>query len=194
VLTLGACSSEADDPPAVGTHVEDHPPVFVDSVFPIEEEIRRFRAVIGREPEKLSGGMASRDALIDRFVRAVEAADTAGLLEMRMSVEEFGYLYYPHTRYTAPPYELPPGLLWFQIENGSSPGLARLLDRLGGKPLGFLGYACASEPVVEEQNRTWTACSVRFQPPGEEPRELALFGSILERDGVFKFMSYANGF
>jgi hypothetical protein len=30
--------------------------------------------------------------------------------------------------------------------------------------------------------------------PGGEPTELRLFGSILERDDIFKFVSYANDF
>jgi hypothetical protein len=113
---------------------------------------------------------------------------------MAMTRDEFGWLYYPHTMYTAPPYELPPGLVWFQIENGSHQGLGRLLERLAGRPLEVLGYSCAPEPLVEERNRTWADCTVRFHPPGEDTREIRLFGSILERDGVFKFISYSNGF
>ncbi len=40
------------------------------------------------------------------------------------------------------------------------------------------------------------ACAgvVRFDPPDGDPRELALFGGILERDGIFKFISFSNGF
>jgi hypothetical protein len=194
LAALAACGSDAEDQPTADAHVEDRPSTVVDSILPIEEELRRFRAVLGPEPTGLSGGAASRDALVGTFFEALAAADTAALLGLAITVDEFGWLYYPHTMYTAPPYELPPGVVWMLTENGSSRGLGRLLERLAGRPLEFLGYSCAPEPVVEERNLTWAECSVRFRAPGEEPREMRLFGSILERDGVFKFISYANDF
>jgi hypothetical protein len=166
----------------------------VDSIFPIEEEIRRFHAVLGPDPGRLSGGAGSVDALVDRFERALAEADTTAFADMLMTRDEFGWLHYPTTIFTAPPYELGPSLVWFQIENGSSRGLGRLLDRLGGRPVEFVEHTCPPEPVIQGINRVWEGCVVRFDTPDEDPRELQLFGSILERDGVFKFVSYTNGF
>lgn len=42
--------------------------------------------------------------------------------------------------------------------------------------------------------RTWEGCSVRVTPPEGDPFDMHLFGSILERDGVFKFVSYTNDY
>ena len=133
-------------------------------------------------------------ALLDRFERALAEADTAAFADMLMTRDEFGWLYYPTSIFTAPPYQLAPSLVWFQIENGSSRGLGRLLDRLGGQPIDFVGHTCPREPVIQGNNRVWEGCVVRFDTPDQDPRELQLFGSILERDGVFKFVSYTNGF
>jgi len=177
------------------TAVSDTVRTIVDSILPIEEELRRFRAAIpGEPPTALSGGAPSRDALVDRFLTALEAADTAAFRDMLLTRAEFAWLYYPHTRFTAPPYELAPGLLWFQMENGTSRGFGRLLDRMGGRPAHAVGHACPSDARVERPNRVWEECVVRLRPPGAEPRDLRLFGSILERGGVFKFVSYSNGF
>lgn len=189
---LAACGSES--PEAAAAAIEARPHGTVDSIFPIEEEIRRFRAVLGPDPGRLAGGAASLDALVERFERALVEADTAAFADMLMTRDEFGWLYYPTTIFTAPPYELAPSLVWFQVENGSSRGLGRLLDRLGGRPIEFTAYTCASEPLIQGLNRVWESCVVRFDAPDEEPRELRLFGSVLERDGVFKFVSYTNGF
>jgi hypothetical protein len=131
---------------------------------------------------------------VQRFVGALEAADTAAFRDMLLTRAEFAWLYYPHTRFTAPPYELAPGLLWFQIENGTSRGFGRLLERMGGRPAHAAGYACSPEPRTEGPNRVWEGCVVHLRPTGGEPRDLELFGSILERGGVFKFVSYSNGF
>jgi len=188
---LVGCGPESPQAAAAAT-ASALPPV-VDSIFPIEQELRRFRAHLGPEPAGLSGGSGSLDSLVDGFARAVAESDTAAFAEMLLTRDEFGWLYYPTTRFTSRPYELAPGMVWFQIQNGTSQGLRRLLTRFGGRPLVVTGRTCPAEPRVEGRNRIWEGCTLRLERP-EGPLEAALFGSILERDGVFKFVSYTNGF
>jgi hypothetical protein len=167
----------------------------VDSILPIEEEIRRFRSTLeGAPPAAFTGGAASRDVLVDRFITALEAADTATFRELLLTRAEFAYLYYPHTRFTAPPYELSPALLWFQMENGTSRGFHRMVQRMAGHPAHAAGYTCPSPALQEGPNRIWEACVMQLRPPGGDPMDFRLFGSIVEHGGVFKFVSYANGF
>jgi hypothetical protein len=78
------------------------------------------------------------------------------------------------------------------MENATSRGSGRIVARLFGQPLGAIGHQCAEEPVLQERNRIWSDCRIRIAPPGGEPYDFRLFGSILERDGVFKFVSYSN--
>jgi hypothetical protein len=188
----------AERAPAPGVTSEPYPrespPTHVDSIFPVEEALRRFRAAVGPEPAGLEGGATSRHALMDRFAQALAARDTAAFAGMVMSAAEFGWLYYPHTRYTSRPYQQAPDLVWLQIQNGSSRGLGRLLSRLGGTRLHVHDLQCPPEPLVEGPNRIWERCTVRGGSAGGETIEMRLFGSILERDGVFKFVSYTNDF
>lgn len=198
-LVFGVVSSggaEREPAPAPSTAASgDTLRTIVDSILPIEEELRRFRATLPEvAPTTLGGGAPSRDALVERFLGALEAADTVGFRDLLLTRAEFAWLYYPHTRFTAPPYELPPGLFWFQIENGTSRGFGRMLERMGGRPVHAEGYTCPSDPLVEGPNRIWESCVVHLSPRGGEARDLRLFGSILERDGIFKFISYSNGF
>lgn len=193
LASLAACAP-SDPGGETAAAAPDTIRTIVDSILPMEEELRRFRQTVAERPASLGGGAPSRDALVEGFLTAIEAADTAAFRNMLLTRAEFAWLYYPHTRFTAPPYELPPGLLWFQIENGTSRGFGRMLDRMGGRPVHAEGYACPSDPLVEGPNRIWENCVVRLSPPGGEARDLRLFGSILERDGVFKFISYSNGF
>lgn len=175
--------------------VEDAAPVvqgIVDSVFPIDEEIRRFMATLDSVPTALRQGAGSRDELVQRFIRAVEARDTTELPRLVIQRDEFITFYYPHTRYTARPHELAPALLWFQMENPSSRGLNRLLERMGGRSLGFEGLSCPDEPLLEERNRIWEGCTVTLRAPDGSLAPHRLFGAILERDGTWKFLSYAN--
>jgi hypothetical protein len=201
VLAVSACLADAAQVPqdAASTHTssahtEDHPPVHIDSIFPIEESLRRFRTTSGPEPGGLAGGAPTRDALVARFVDALAVSDTAALVDMLLTREEFAWLYYPHTRYAKRPYELAPEILWMQFQNGSSRGLGRLLDRLGGTRMVGLEHRCDGAPLIEGPNRTWERCTLRIDPPQGEPAHISLFGSILERDGIFKFVSYSNDF
>jgi hypothetical protein len=182
---------EVETPPATERAETRRRPVHVDSVFPIEEEIRRFRATLDEQPTRLRGGASSRDSLVARFIRALERRDSVTLAEMHLSAAEFGYLYYPYTRYTREPYELKPALLWFQIQNASSRGITRALRDLGGRSLGYVDYRCEQEPEVLGEGRSWSGCRVRCQVGGNTV-EVRLFGSIFEREGHYKFISYAN--
>lgn len=168
------------------------PAAHVDSVFPIEEELRRFRATLDDHPERLAQAAPDRDELIRRFVAALEAGDLPGLQALALTRAEFAYLYYPYTRYTRRPYELGPAIVWFEMQNYSGRGLSRALQRYGGRPLGVAGYRCPEDPLLEGENRIWTGCVVEHITAGGRTQALPLLGPILERRGEFKFLSHAN--
>lgn len=168
------------------------PGTYVDSILPPEEEQRRFREGIVA-PDGLTGGAESRDALVRRFVRAVEAGDTAAVRAMIVSRAEFAYLYYPESEFARPPRRTSPALLWFLTMEESEKGIGRLLARRGGWPLGFAGYACNPAPRAQGANRLWHGCRATLRDSeGGGTTEVRLFGPILERGGRFKFLSYQN--
>jgi len=197
VLGSPACKdagakTAATDAITVGLAVE-HAPTHIDSILPIEEEVRRFRATVAERPDGLdSGATRDRDRLVSDFIERLERRDTAALASALLTKAEFAYLYYPYTRFTAPPSELPPALLWFQITQNGSTGLTRLLRTWAGRDLGYQGYDCAPEPRAEGPNRLWERCTVRLSGPDGAATTRRLFGTILERDGRFKFVSFAN--
>ena len=156
----------------------------------LDSALRRFQAGLP-VPAALEGGEPSRDALVRRFVRAIEAADTADLRRMMMTRAEFAHLYYPGSAYTRRPSRQEADLVWFLHIQNSEKGVSRALARYGTEPLGFLDYACDPTPVREGANTLWHGCAMRLAPRGDTLR-LRLFGPILERDGRFKVYSFAN--
>ncbi|HYV99144.1 MAG TPA: hypothetical protein VE967_16930 [Gemmatimonadaceae bacterium] len=169
------------------------PGYVIDSILPVEEELRRFRKSLGGSPAThLAGGSPSADALVERFIHALAANDTADLVKMVVTGREFADLYYPESPYTRPPYRQSPALAWTLIQNPSTTGLTRLIRRYGGKHLAYVRYACDPAPVHEGRNTRYTTCAVTVQEPGGHLVTKRYFGSILERDGVFKFLSYTN--
>lgn len=197
VAAAGACGG-SDRSAASGAHRADShaapagaPATVVDSALPIAEALRRFRVGLP-EVRELSGGARSRDALVSRFVRSIESGDTAALRDMELTKSEFGYLVYPYSIYTRPPYEQQPDIVWMLARSAGERGYRRLIDRYGGKQLEFQDYACSEPPVSQGANRTWRECSTRFRRPGGEIVRGRLFGAIIERDGQFKFVNYSN--
>jgi hypothetical protein len=166
----------------------------IDSILPMDEQFRRFREGL-TEATTLTGGASSRDALVASFVRAVEQRDTSLLRDLLMSRAEFAWLYAPQHEYARPPYEMPPGLFWFQLQQQSEKGIGRVLQRLGGRPLQYTGYRCDPASVVTIGNgRTYGGCVLSFTRPDIGPDTMALFRGIYELDGRFKFISYSNAF
>ena len=171
------------------------PGYVVDSVLPVEEELRRFRAAIGgTEVAELQHASASRAALVRRFVRDLAARDSADLRQAVISSREFADLIYPDSPNTHPPYRQSPGFVWMQIRGQSSSGLTRVLQRRGGSGLTYLSYTCPPNADVQGANRLWTQCVVRLLSPAGDTTTQRLFGTIVERGGRFKFVSYANQF
>lgn len=169
------------------------PGYIVDSILPIEEQLRRFRTGLAEAPDSFDSDISTADELVRTVIRSLEAADTTALVRLTISRAEFAYLIYPESPIAAPPYRQAPDLVWMRHAAASGTGLERLLNRLGGSQLGFESWRCAGKPLVEGRNRIWRDCTVRFGKPGE-PQNRELFASIIERQGRFKVLSYANGF
>lgn len=138
--------------------------------------------------------MRSRDELVARFVRAVQARNAAALDSLVVSKAEYAFLYFPSSVYSHKPYELPPDIAWLLSDQNSRKGLVRVTRRLGGSKLGFQGYQC-SDAITEGENRFWRSCQLTYiDPTTRRPIERKLFGAIIERDKRYKFLSYANDF
>jgi hypothetical protein len=171
------------------------PGYVVDSILPVAEELRRFRASLpGDSAVALTGGSTSREALVRRFVHALAAADTADLQAMALRSREFADLYYPESPYTHPPYRQSPALAWSLIQNPSTSGLTRLVRRLGGKPIVYVSHRCDPVTVREGRNVRHAGCLVRLVDEKGDTVTKRYFGSIIERNGRYKFLSYTNQF
>ena len=173
--------------------VRARPGYIVDSILPVEEEIRRFQATIAEHPTQFSGGARSRSALIANFVRTLERHDTTALANLVITRAEFGYLIYPTSPNAAPPYRQAPDLVWMARSASTDKSMTRLLSRFGGRPLGFAGFACPDSANHEGLNTLWSSCVVKRITSGGDTTRLRMFGAIVGREGRFKFLSLTNG-
>lgn len=177
LVGLRVAQSRGPEPAAAAPVTREQPP-------------RQFRAGV-LPVSRLEGGAPSRDSLVRSFVTALEEQDSAALGNLVMTKAEFAWLYYPTTPQALPPYELDAETLWMMIGLRSNRDIGLALHELGGRPLGYQSHRCADEPRLEGENRVWGFCSLERRVDGISVTE-RLFGLIIERDGVFKFVSYAN--
>ena len=171
------------------------PGYVVDSALPTEETLRRFRVGLPPVTRLDRGAARSRHALIEHFANAVTKRDTVALHAMGLSRSEFAYLYYPSSQYVRPPYEMPADVLWQLMHARSESGMKRLAARVGGGNVHVASYDCEPTPRAEGDNRFFERCTIRYRRDAADSVEhRRLFGSIIERDGLYKFVSYANDF
>ena len=173
--------------------VRARPGYIIDSILPVKEEIRRFQATIATRPTGFVDGATSRSALVASFVRALERNDTTALVRLVVDRAEFGYLIYPTSPNAKPPYRQSPELVWMSRTASTDKATTRLLSRFGGAPLGFAGVTCPDPAIREGANTLWSNCVVKRLTSSGDTGRLRMFGTIVSRDGRYKFLSLTNG-
>jgi hypothetical protein len=169
------------------------PDYVVDSILPTDEALRRFRAALGGDSvTRFAGGSRSRAALVEHFIDAVAHADTAELRRMAVTAREFADLYYLESPYSRPPYRQPPQLAWALIQRPSSAGLTRLIRESAGKRIHYVSHTCDGQLVHEGRTTRHPDCRVVTREGLETSPPRDMFGTILEFDGQFKFLSYTT--
>jgi hypothetical protein len=166
------------------------PGYVVDSALPSAELLRRFRVGVDR----VAGldGAASRELLVKRFFTALETRDANAMHALAVTRAEYAWLVFPGSTLSAPPYNQPPDIAWLLLQAHSNTGMARVLERDGGGRVRYLEHACA-KVEVDGTARVHSSCTVRVFADGQYLNR-RLFGSIVEHNGRFKLLSFANDY
>jgi hypothetical protein len=185
VNAAGAASAAATDP-------RRNPGYIVDSVLPMEEELRRFRAGMDHQPTSLVHGLHSAEAAVQSLLSAAAKSDTAVLRQLHISREEFAFLYFPSSKFSKPPYELAPGLVWFQLTLESGKGITKLIAQVTNSEPDLDRIECSGLARIEGENRILSNCVTFWRSNTGAMRSGRIFGDMIERAGRIKFLSYAN--
>jgi hypothetical protein len=165
----------------------------VDTLRAPAEALARFRDGLPIA-DSLAGGAPSRDSLVARFADAVARQDTAAVRGMVLDRAEYGWIYFPSLQRMNPATHLQPEVMWMLQAQESEKGITRVFRRLGAGQARFGAYACEPAPRVDGPNRYWDACTVDVIAADGEKATLKLLGSLIERGGRWKIVSYANDF
>jgi hypothetical protein len=167
------------------------PGTIIDSVFPMPEMIRRFRIGVP-EVQSLTGGAESPRALVDRFVEALATKNTRALGAMTLSRAEFAWIYLPAVTDSSDSRAMPPALRWDNLLLPSEKGIARALDRIGGKALRVNALTCPSPATRRQAVVLHERCVVDLSSTDGAAFRGRLFSAIVEYHGQFKFLGYSN--
>jgi hypothetical protein len=186
LLVAIAASSACSRSDARTSSVSPH-----DTLHTAEESLRRFRERLIRV-DSLWPAFTTKEDLARAFVTAVAERDIRRLAPTLLTRAEFAWLYYPENPISRPPYELPAGIAWFELEGNSMTGVRRALASYGGRTTVFRGVSCDAHPLVQGPNRLWNRCTLALTLEDGTAASVRMFGSILERAGRFKLVSAAN--
>lgn len=168
------------------------PGYVVDSVFPPEEALRRFRAEVGGTPPlTLVGGAPSIDALLRRYWALLAARDTLAMTPLVMSAREFAWLYYPESREAER--GLAPNVSWLLLSANSGRGLARALALRSASTstLSLVGTVCTPQVIVAGANTLHGPCAI-IRRSASHTDTVWVARHILQRGRVYKLLSFAD--
>lgn len=165
------------------------PGYVVDSIFPMEEMVRRFQAESGDAVSALSGGERSMDALLRRYWALLVDGDTLAMTPLVASQREFAYVYFPDSRELTD--GVPPAISWLMLSSNSGRGLTRALREAGLSEAEPRGTVCQPLELAGGRSRIIGPCAV-IRTRGGQRDTLWFVKHVIERDGIFKLMSFAN--
>ncbi len=190
IVLAAACSK----PDAQSEHVKEVIAAggVVDSAIEPEKRLWRFRATVAERPDSLRHASPSLERLVDRWAAAIARSDTVALNAMILDRAEFAWLFYADTRLAKPPYEMPPAVLWEQMLGNSNEGARTALATFGGRSLTVRSIRCPAPADTEGSNIVQQSCVVRLTSGRDTVPEGRWFGSVIERDGRFKFLGLST--
>ena len=137
----------------------------------------------------LMNAQPSAQALGEAVVRAVAANDRGALRALAVDEQEFRQHVWPALPAARPERNLPFSYVWRDLQQKSGQSLGATLAALRGRPLTLVairfdgGTTAYSSYVVHRE-------SVLTVRDAQGQTDLRIFGSALEKDGVWKVFSY----
>lgn len=138
-------------------------------------------------PNELEDASDSLEALIHRFVRALETRDRAELERTLVTFREYRVLLWPEFPVAKRDGERQLPVHWQLLSAQSKKAVDRILIEWGGRPLDIVGIE-AGEVREYDTYRAHRGVVVRLSD-GKEERRFGDLGSIIERRGRFKLLN-----
>jgi hypothetical protein len=134
---------------------------------------------------RLEGGYRSMNSLVEHYLEAVEAGDTARMNAMRVTEYEHNELLWPSFPASRPEFNMPIDFAWQNLDRHSRRDAARVAHDYAGEDLTLLNISCHEGVTEYETFRVHGNCWLMLE---EYPAEVKMLGSIVEMGGRFKLI------
>lgn len=138
----------------------------------------------------LANAEASPDALGRRVLAAVERRDIDGLRNLALSEREFREHVWPELPAARPERNLPFSYVWGDLHQKSEAALATTIAEHGGRRLELVSVRSLGEATQYNTYTVRRQTELTVRDERGDAIQLRLFGSIIEKDGVFKVFSF----
>ena len=144
----------------------------------------------GPNAPPLSNTHPSAEALASAVLTAVERRDQAALHALALDEDEFRAHIWPELPAARPERNLPFSYVWGDLRQKSDAELTTTLSRHGGGRYTLVGVTFGGETTRYPSYSVHRETILRVRDAGGVEHDLRLFGSSLEKDGVWKVFSY----
>ena len=124
------------------------------------------------------------------MLTALAAGDVDALRALPLDELEFRDAVWPDLPASRPERNVPFDYAWGDLDQKSNNALRRLVARYGGRRYQLAGVGFAGETTEYRTYKVHRETVLDLLDEEGEAVRLALFGSILEREGEFKLFSY----
>lgn len=154
-----------------------------------------FYASMDSNTVPLSGGASSPDELIGEVLTGLQRLDTASLQRLMITQGEFDTIIYPEQgMHYAGSRDMRPEVkrfIWQNLEGSRDKGLRRILRDLGERKLTAVSIEFDDTKVFPSYV-AHEGTKVTVTDEHGKKHELHSIGSLIEKDGIFKLMSYRD--
>jgi hypothetical protein len=144
----------------------------------------------GSSTSFLSNAYPSTEALSTAVIAAVERRDTAALRAVALNEEEFREHVWPELPASRPERNLPFSYVWGDLRQKSDAGLALTLQRHGGRRYALVSVRHVGETTHYPSYVVHRETVLHVRDEAGMVTDLRLFGSVIQKDDVWKVFSY----
>jgi hypothetical protein len=142
-------------------------------------------------PPPLQHTFESPEAAARAVLEALAARDAAALRRLTLDEAEFRDHIWPSLPAARPERNLPLSYVWGDLNQKSGTSLTRTLEEHGGRR--FQLEEVVLGPSTEYAAfKTHARTMLRVREAGGEPRDIRVFGSLVEKNGRWKVFSYVS--
>lgn len=138
------------------------------------------------------GAFESVEALGERVVIALNRGDEEELHRLRVTKEEYLGWMWPQFPASRPPIGFPPEFAWSNLETRSRVALSKALRSYGKSRLRYVGIRFERPEERYRNFRLKRGSVLVVQTPQGQQITLRFLGSVVERNGQYKLLSYQD--